>query len=282
MMTPGRFRVPLCLVILALAASPGVGDSPAEKLIVFNDNGGWCWFQDERVVVRDGALWIGSVADASGSGGAERDGNIEVVIYDVARGAVARHVLSPGLLPADDHNSPAFLALPDGRTLAVYSRHGQDRLMRWRIGAAGDPTSWSHERTADLGAGVTYSNVFCLAAEGGRLYNFHRGRGLDPNLAVSEDVASTWSYFGRLLENPNDPNGRIRPYLKYASDSRDTVHFVASEGHPQQSVSTSLYHGFLRAGKIHRSDGTPVEDLKEAAAAPASLTCVFGGDAGHR
>jgi len=270
------------MVGLALAVSARAGDDPAGKVIVFNDNGGWCWFQDERVIARDDTLLIGSVADASGSGGAERDGNIEVVIYDVARGKGNRQILSRGLRPADDHNSPALLTLPDGRTVAVYSRHGGDRLMRWRICAAGNPTSWTPEQTADLGAGVTYSNVFRLAGEAGRLYNFHRGRGFDPNVAISEDGGISWTYFAHLLENPDDPTDRIRPYLKYASNGRDTIHFVASEAHPQQSVSTSLFHGFLRGGKIFRTDGTAVKDLRAGGVDPAALTRVFAGDPGHR
>jgi len=154
--------------------------------------------------------------------------------------------------------------------------------MRWRVAPAGDPTSWGPEQTADLGAGVTYSNVFRLAEEAGRLYNFHRGRGYDPNVAISEDGGNSWTYFGHLLENPDDPNDRVRPYLKYASNARDTIHFVATEAHPQQAVSTSLFHGLLRDGTIHRSDGAPVKLLKTGAADPASLTRVFAGDAGHR
>lgn len=201
-------------------------------------------------------------------------------MYDLARKTQKTCVLARVLRPADDHNAPALLALPDGRTIAVYSRHGQDRLMRWRIAAAHDPTNWGAERTADLGAGVTYSNIFHLAGEYGRLYNFHRGRGYDPNIAVSDDGGISWTYFAHLLENPNDPDNRIRPYVKYASDGRDTIHFVTTESHPQQSVSTSLYHGFLRAGRIHLSDGHAIETAGPAD--PAALTRIFAGDPGHR
>jgi len=270
------------LVAFALSVVVRADNEVSGKLIVFNDNGGWCWFQDERVIVRDGALLIGSVADASGSGGSQRDGNIELAVFDITRGVGSIHVLAPGLRPADDHNSPALLALPDGRTLAVYSQHGEDRLMRWRIAAAGDPANWGPEYTADLGAGVTYSNVFRLAAESGRLYDFHRGRGYDPNIAVSTDGGNTWRYFAQLLKNPNDPENRIRPYLKYASNGRDAIHFIASEAHPQQSVTTSLFHGILREGTVHRTDGSTVRELKAGPADPASLTRVFAGDAGHR
>ncbi len=211
MRIPGGNQLALGLIVLAFVAHVRASDNVNGKLVVFNDNGGWCWFQDQRVIVRDDALLIGSVADASGSGGGERDGNIEMVVYDVERGVGVVRVLSPGLQPADDHNCPALLALPDGRMLAVYASHGDDRLMRWRVASPDDLANWGPEQTADLGAGVTYSNLFRLAAEGGRLYNFHRGRGYDPNVAISEDGGNSWTYFAHLLENPDDPNDRVRP-----------------------------------------------------------------------
>ncbi len=271
------------MLVLVAVVGPGyAGGAVAGELIVFNDNGGWCWFQDERVIARDNWMLVGSVADASGTDGATRDGNVELVVYDVERGAGSRHVLSPGLKPADDHNAPALLFLPNGGILAVYSQHGDDQLMRWRIASTDDPANWSAEQTTDLGAYVTYSNLFRLAGESGRLYNFYRGRGWDPNIAISEDGGRSWSFFAQLLENPNDPNNRIRPYLKYASDNRETIHFIASESHPQQSVSTSIYHGLLRGGNICLSDGTPIKQIKAGPVDPASLTLVFQGDRDHR
>ena len=50
------------------------------------------------------------------------------------------------------------------------------------------------------------------------------------------------------------------PYAKYASNGRDTIHFVGTEDHPR-NFDNSLYHGFIRAGTIHQSDGTPVAPL---------------------
>ena len=73
-----RYALAASVAFLSLV-SVRAGDYVAGKLIIFNDNGGWCWFQDQRVIVRDGTLLIGSVASASGTGGAERDGNIELV-----------------------------------------------------------------------------------------------------------------------------------------------------------------------------------------------------------
>src|SRR5829696_7831695 len=51
--------------------------------IVFNDNGAWSWFEDERAVVdvERATLLIATVANRDGDDGAARHGDIEVVAY---------------------------------------------------------------------------------------------------------------------------------------------------------------------------------------------------------
>ncbi|MDE3057422.1 MAG: hypothetical protein KGJ59_05650, partial [Bacteroidota bacterium] len=55
------------------------------NLIQFNDNGAWCWYQDERAVVdtAQGKLIVGSVASDNGAGGSSREGNVEAVVFDL-------------------------------------------------------------------------------------------------------------------------------------------------------------------------------------------------------
>ncbi|MEN6607921.1 MAG: hypothetical protein ABFD60_11820, partial [Bryobacteraceae bacterium] len=53
----------------------------AADIQTFNDDGGWCWFQDERVVVDGSKLLIASVA--AGTHDPSRQGDIEVVSYDM-------------------------------------------------------------------------------------------------------------------------------------------------------------------------------------------------------
>ena len=43
-------------------AAAQAGASPLEAPVVLNDDGGWCWFQDERALVVSGRLVFGSVA----------------------------------------------------------------------------------------------------------------------------------------------------------------------------------------------------------------------------
>lgn len=259
-----------CLLTLGLPSAP--------RVLV--DNGGWCWYQDERAIVVGDAVLFGSVAHRRGPGGAERHGNIELTAWDLGTG-FCRTVVLHERLEADDHNVPALLRRPDGRLLAVYTKHSSDALIRWRVTAEpGTIGAWQPEATAERPTRVCYSNLLRLAAENdgrGRLHNFYRGEGFDPNVMISDDDGATWRYGGHLLVNPGDERGRIRPYVKYAGNGTDTLHFVTTEGHPAAEPRTSLYHGFLRGGVIHRSDGTPLRALADGPVDPAELTCVYRG-----
>ena len=119
--------------------------------IVFNTNGGWNWCQDERVIINDNKLIFGSVAEAGGTGGATRDGNVELTTYDLSTSALNVFVLHANL-DSDDHAAPAFMVRPDGKILAVYTRHNtgsiKDNFIRYRITTnPGDTSSWDPELT---------------------------------------------------------------------------------------------------------------------------------------
>jgi hypothetical protein len=69
------------------------------------------------------------------------------------------------------------------------------------------------------------------------------------------------------------------PYAKYACDGVDTIHFVATEDHPR-NFDNSLYHGFVRGGKIYRSDGTffaPLSTTTNTTVRPWELTRIYQG-----
>lgn len=234
--------------------------------ILLNDNGGWCWFQDERAILDGDQLLFGSVSSP--------EGDVEITAFDLVKSTTQSIVLHKQL-QSDDHCAPALLRLPDGRILAVYAKHGSDRFMRWRITKkAGDISAWSDEKQMDVGAGDTYSNLFQLSAENGRIYNFHRGVNWNPNYMLSNDDGKSWIYGGHLLKWDG------RPYVKYTSNHRDTIHFITTEHHPH-NYPNSIYHGFIRGGVVYRSDGTTISDLshsKQTNLLPTDLTKVFAGD----
>ena len=151
------------IAVLLLCTSAVFGG----ELLTFNDNGAWCWYQDERVIVHDNKLIMGSVANGSGTGGSSRNGNIEVVTYDLVSGGTPSLFVLHANLQADDHDLPGFLALPDGKILAMYTKHISDSYIRYRITTNPNDTSvWDAEKLLTRGAGTSYSNIFQLSGEG--------------------------------------------------------------------------------------------------------------------
>src|SRR6266542_1783676 len=257
----------------------------AGTLVQLNDNGAWSWFMDERAIVDEGKLIVGSVR-AVGDYRNDRDpnwGSVEVSVYDLASGASRSTVLHRHL-QQDDHDNPAFLPLPDGRYLALYTQHGVERRVYHRFSEPHDPLTWgpaSEFETPGQEAGplrgnnVTYSNLFRLSS--GRIVNFFRGVDLDPNYMYSDDSGRTWRYGGRLAHGRDG----YSPYLKYAFDGAGTIHFVMTEDHPR-NYDNSIYHGFVRDGSIYLSDGTRRGKLSESVNVSINawdLTRVFQGDA---
>jgi len=261
--------------ILALGLLLPAANSAADELIVFHDRGAWCWFQDERVILDRGRLLLGVVA--AGPKGDARSGNVELGVYDCAAGQRSVVELHPSL-QQDDHDAPALLVRGDGRYLAVYSKHAGDNLIRYRISVEpGDPNTWQPERTlARPAASVTYANLFRLTKENGgkgRIYNFYRGENSNPNILVSDDDGETWSYRARLVVQPG------RPYVKYASNGLDEIHFVFGEGHPNEyKPGTSIYHAYYLDGYLYRSDAAAIGKLSDGPIAPRQATRIFAGD----
>jgi len=302
---PRRTRPVPMLVTAVLAAtgltatgcaSPGGAPPPLPELVTFAPNGGWCWYQDERALVDGDRLLFASVAGVNGRGADA--GDITVTAVDLGTGESESFELH-NRLQADDHDVPALLSLADGRYLAVYSRHGNDTVSRWRVSErSGDISAWEPERTFDWQARTTYSNLHRLGVTGpesGRIYNFSRTVGNNPNWSYSDDGADSWHYGGRLLEwtradFAEDPKftgmDGTRPYLKYASDGGDAIHFITTEDHPR-AYDNGIWHAVIRVSPdgsalLEHSDGTVIGSLsmtRSSSIKPTDLTPVFTGEA---
>jgi hypothetical protein len=255
-------------------------------LIEFNDDGGWCWFEDERAIVAGGKLVFGTIA----TGGA-RQGHVEATVYDLKTRESKRVTLHTPADEkdrrqwADDHNSPAFLQLPSGEILTLYAKHGPEEKIYYRISKPGDPLVWGDEQVfvPSPTSRVTYSNLHMLTSENaprGRIYDFYRGfnNSFKPSFAWSNDLGRTWSAGGVFIDVPT--KFRHRPYVKYASNGRDSVHFAYTDGHPQD-FDNSIYHAVYRAGDLLGSDGARIRSMKDGLEAPEEGTLVYKGGAEH-
>jgi len=69
------------VVAVAAAVMVATAEGAAGKVVVFNDNGAWCWYQDPRVVhdAANDTLLIASVACSDGAGGKSRGGDVDLV-----------------------------------------------------------------------------------------------------------------------------------------------------------------------------------------------------------
>ncbi|MBI4875279.1 MAG: BNR-4 repeat-containing protein [Acidobacteria bacterium] len=270
---------------LILAAAP-----KTPEIRVLSDDGGWCWFEDERAIVAGDKLIFGTVA--SGRKNPARKGNIEVVQYDLKRHRATTFTLhrpERDQRPKewmDDHNSPAFLARPDGRLLVCYARHNTSSQIHSRLSSKPlDAAAWEEEKlfVPSPSSRVTYSNLFLLKKENGgrgRVYDFYRGfnNSFKPSYSFSDDFGETWTAGGVVIDVP--AKVRHRPYVKYCSNGQDTVHLAYTEGHPDV-FDNSVYHVFCRDGRLHRSDGTPIRGLEDGLRDPREGTRIFQGDANN-
>jgi hypothetical protein len=136
--TAQPLSVLFCLAVVSTRAAAQEANYVAGALVRLNDNGAWSWFMDERAIVSDGKLVVGSVRSVGPFGNTRNPdwGSIEVAAYDLAAGSAKRAVLHRHF-EQDDHDSPALLALPDHRLLAMYSKHGQVRKICYRVSEPG-------------------------------------------------------------------------------------------------------------------------------------------------
>lgn len=261
------------LALVLLAACQSTPQQAPVEVFVLNDDGGWCWFQNERALALGEVVVLGSVA--AGRHDPARRGDIELTYWWPESGELQRVELHDGL-ELDDHNAPALLQLDDERLLAVYAKHGNDHMVRWRRTKSDDELlEWEPEQTVEVDPegklGVTYSNLH-RGSSPGEVYDLFRGKDWDPNLLVSGDSGTTWTWAGRVLGGPG------RPYLVYSSAGDGAVHFVATEQHPRD-FDNSLYHGVLRDGSVYDSGGELHGVVGEDPPAPDALTRVFQGGA---
>ncbi|CAN5606093.1 hypothetical protein BH20ACT19_BH20ACT19_10380 [soil metagenome] len=241
------------LIVLCLAFAPAASAADVR----FGD-GGWSWFQDPRAITHTGEhtrTYVGWVTPA---------GDVTVGSYDHETSERQSFVLHEAL-EADDHVSPALQVRPDGRLVAYYARHSGTPFYYRVTTNPEDITSWEPARTIDTNSdgrfGYTYPNPIRLADEG-RTYLFWRGGNLDPTFSTQADGEEAWAPARSLIRVPGEsPAQNERPYLKFASRGRDTVHFAYTNAHPNEAADVNVYYGRIRDGKVEEANGVFISDL---------------------
>lgn len=241
-----------------------VGAAAGPTVSQFVADGAWCWFNEPRLLCHQGtkSQLYGSYVTSTG------DVSVSSVNTDTG---VRRHFTLHADFEIDDHDVPGMIVLPDGRLMALYSRHnvGGDGIYVRVSANPEDVASWGPVQKIAVGA-ACYPKP---ALVGSRLYVFYRINTARQDFVYSDDLGATWSAPKTLFAN-----GSERPYVNYSSDHLGRVDFIATDGHPRELPSTDLYHWYLSGDSFYRSDGTlisTVAALPAGGLTPADVTVVY-------
>ncbi len=236
----------------------------------FVGGGAWSWFGDPRAVYHQGAhrrSYIGWDAP---------DGSIQVASYDHDTGQQVIATLK-ARFQIDDHDNPSILLLGDGRLMVFWSAHAGPSMFYRISSRPEDVTAWGPEHTVPTNTsgtlGYTYPNPVQLSAEQNKLYLFWRGGNFNPTLSTTTNLGATWSPARTVISVPAQ-----RPYVKFASNGRDTIAMAFTEAHPR-AMQTSIYYAEYRAGALHRADGSTIASMANLPITPAMAEKVYDAQA---
>ncbi|NOS68443.1 MAG: hypothetical protein HOP33_00740 [Verrucomicrobia bacterium] len=244
---------------------------PAASFPSFTEDGGWCWFADPRAVARDGRTCTGWVTE---------NGSVQAAMLDDASGKITVTTLHEKY-QRDDHDNPSFLFLPDGRLMAFYSKHGGPDMNARVTSKPGDFADWQPERVLDLfGTAarprktITYPNPVMLFAETNAIYLFWRGDSWKPTFSKSMDSGRSWSP-AKVVVTRTGAGSDNRPYVKIASDGKERIHMIFTDGHPRNESSNNVYYACYRNGAFYKANGTRIAGIAELPFTPEQADCVY-------
>ncbi len=241
------------LIFISLSLGQTEKNYVKGKLITFDSNGFWCWFQDERAIVdtANKKLILGA---------AQSGGNITATVFDLKTNTGVKKTL--GSENYDDHAAPGFCLLPKGKYIAMYCDHYDKYYTHYSIYDNSNST-WSASKNFDWNTipggtdyTIAYNNIYFLSSEG-RLYDFERANARAPNFIFSMDTGKTWKFGGQLATDTNENYNK--GYYKYWSNGVDRIDFCCTEQHPRDST-TSIYHGYIKGGKTYSTDGVCADE----------------------
>lgn len=236
----------------------------------FMKDGGWCWYQDPRVVISNKELII---AGLSGQSGDARLG-----IFDLKKENLDSVIVLHKNLGADDHNVPALYKRPDSSILAVWAKHAGEKTHYYSISDPKNYLNWSatkkfeHEYKGRMG--VTYMNLHYIKNEE-KLYNFFRdGLNFNPSFITSTDHGETWGNRTHFMSN--DVEGFQRPYAKYLQVDENTIGISYTDAHPR-NYGNNLYYVEFHNNNFYTVDGTFIKSLDNGPLLASSAEKLYKG-----
>lgn len=245
---------------VAQAAPEPPGGLVASEL---SNDAAWSWFSDPRAVSYRGNTYMGWISST---------GDIVAGAYDHFYGRVQTSVVMANF-QIDDHNNPAVLVRPDGRITLFWSAHVGGKMYYRTTVRPEDINEWHPVQTLPTNVAgdrhYTYANPIVLPAERNKLYLFYRAGYTHPAVTTSPNLGKTWTAAQPLIEVEDQ-----RPYVKYASNSRDTIGFGFTNGHPAETHS-AIYYAEYRKNALHSADGRVLKPMSQLPLRPAEADLVY-------
>ncbi|MDO4563244.1 MAG: BNR-4 repeat-containing protein [Clostridia bacterium] len=208
--------------------------------------GAACWFGDPRSLRYENTeMGI----DATYIGYIDVHGAIKATQYDHTTDTVSEVLIRSNFQP-DDHNSPTWLALPDGRIMVFYSRHTDEARFFYRVSAkAGDITTLGEEKILAMANNTTYPNPYILSSDPNHIYLCWRGINWHPTIGrltmpdANGDCTFDWG--PKQIVSSTIQGSGCRPYAKYTSDGESKIYMTYSATHPDNVNPTCIYFSYI-------------------------------------
>ncbi|RKR13287.1 rhamnogalacturonyl hydrolase YesR [Maribacter vaceletii] len=222
------------------------------SVFTFMKDGGWCWYQDPRAIIKNNKVVLGGLSGQTG--------DVKVSVFDLKNKENEGEYILHKNFQKDDHNVPAFFTRKDGSILAFWAKHGSEKKHYYSTTSSNNYLDWNttkefnHEYEETFG--VTYMNLHYMENEN-LLYNFFRdGPTYNPSFITSKDNGETWGNRSHFIAD--DVEGRQRPYAKYLQKDANTVGVSFTDGHPR-NYGNSLYYAEFKNNAFYKADGTLIK-----------------------
>jgi hypothetical protein len=245
---------------------------PGAQFDTYRPKGIWTWYGEPKAVYYKGTKEKTYIAYLDISNQASSVGKVMVTSYDHQSGKLDTAILN-STFGWDDHNHPSIIVRNDGHILVFYSQHN-GVSMHLRISTnPEDITSWGPdlEILKLAGSSYTYPNIMQLSGENNRIYCFYRGIDWKPTFATSDDGGATWSAVVKFFTVTGTATNR--PYIKFESDGKTTIHMVLEKSNRNDGPLPSYYLCYKNGG-FYRSDGTLIKTLTQVKTTPLTVSDV--------
>lgn len=221
----------------SLTTGATIESNPPSVAKLAISNGVRTWYNQPMTIVDGTRAYVGSISSI---------GNVQISKIDA--GITTTFTLAAAL-EVDDHDDASPLKLPSGKLFCAYSKHSTETTgVRYRVSTNALPdisAFGTEQQIANGGVATSYAQPFLLSD--GNVYVFYRSgaSGTFPRKVAVATPANIeagtpgWS-LTTYVQTTNQ-----RPYVIIKQAAPDKLLFIATNGHPNETV-TSVYCFYMQ------------------------------------